>query len=122
MEGYTAAASRTLRNIQGLDYDAAMDRFGDEEIYIEILSVFVSDTPHLLDEIRNVGQDGLTAYKVAVHGLKGSCRGISAEPLAKRAEALEHEAGAGNYEYVKAYNADFISGVEKLIYDLTAVV
>ena len=95
-----------------------MERFGDEDIYQEILEVFVSDTPHLLDEIRNIDKESLPAYTVTVHGIKGSCRGISAEPLAKQAETLEKEASSGNYEYVKTRNADFISGVEKLIGDL----
>ena len=109
----------TKREINGLDLEAAFETFGDEETVMDILNVFASDTPSLLDQMRNVTRDNLHDYTVIVHGIKGSCRGIFAEPMAQKAERLEHEAKAGNFDYVKAENSPFIKGMESLLAELT---
>ena len=105
-------------NIDGLDIAAALERFGDEDVLREILEVFVSDTPALLDKIRDVTPEGLQEYAVTVHGIKGSCRGVSAESLGNRAESLERKAQEGNFNYIQERNAAFISDIEALLANL----
>jgi HPt (histidine-containing phosphotransfer) domain-containing protein len=57
----------------------------------------------------------LGEYAITVHGIKGSSRGICAEEVGAKAEALEHAAKDGNYDFVTAHNADFIEAAEVLI-------
>ena len=105
--------------INGLDIAGALEIFGDEEIVCDILDVFVSETPALLDQIRNVSEEDLPDYMVIIHGIKGSCRGIMAEPLAVRAEKLEHAAKSGDFIYIKENNQGFITDMEAFLKNLS---
>jgi len=102
-------------HIEGLDLAAALSQFGDIEVFLDILRVFASETPALLNRIRDAGSGDLKNYMVTVHGIKGSCRGITAESFAVQAEKLEYAAKAGDYVYVREHNHTFIADVEKFL-------
>jgi hypothetical protein len=105
--------------IDGLDMDKCLERFADdEETVLLVLRSYATNTRPLLEQARAVTQDGLPAYAIVVHGIKGSSRGICAEQVGAAAEALEHAAKAGNFEFVKRNNAAFIETAERLIGDL----
>ena len=116
-EGKTLSDVRDW-HIEGLDLIKALDTFGDQEILLEILQVFVEETPAQLDRIRDVTGENLRDYMVTVHGCKGSCRGVMAEPLGRQAELLEHAAKAEDFEYIRGHNQKFITDMEALLKSL----
>ena len=94
---------------------------GDKELYLNILNSFVINTKTELEKVKEVNRDTLSDYRIIVHGLKGSSRGIYAEEVGQKAEALERAAKSGDFDYVSEHNPDFINTAEKLIADLENV-
>ena len=111
----------TKFKINGLALESALHKFGDEEVLKHVLRIFAEDTPALLEQIRNVTKKDLREYMIIVHGLKGNCREIFAEPLALQAEKLEQAAGKNDYAYVAKYNATFLCDAEALLVSLKAL-
>jgi CheY-like chemotaxis protein len=104
---------------QTLDMDNGLKRFGDDkEAYLDILRSYSINTKPLLEAARVVSLDTLADYAITVHGIKGSSRGILAESVGAKAEALEHAAKAGNFDFVRVNNPEFIEEAGKLIADL----
>ncbi|MCL1927852.1 MAG: ATP-binding protein, partial [Treponema sp.] len=104
------------RNISGLDADKGMERFhGDEEVYLHVLQSYAINTQPLLKTAKGVTKEKLADYAIIVHGIKSSSRGIYAENIGARAEALEKAAKEGNFDFVSDNNATFIEEAEKLI-------
>ena len=111
--------SRLARwDIQGMELEAALKRFGTEDAFLRVMKVFSEDTPGFLDRIRHVTEENLRDYTIAVHGLKGSCRGICAESLAAQADKLEFAARTNQYAYIEAHNDSFIREVEEFLASL----
>jgi signal transduction histidine kinase/CheY-like chemotaxis protein len=105
-----------------LDINKGLGRFGgDMESYKQVLRSFVVNTPPLLELMKEVNRENLADYAIAVHGIKGSSRGISAMELGDQAEALEMAAKEGKYDYVAANNGNFIQIAEKMISDLDSM-
>jgi len=99
-----------------LDVRKGMTHFmGDKEIYFDVLRTFAESTKDMLDQIRDIAPETLPSYAITVHGIKGASRGIFAEEIGARAEALEKAANANDYEYIAAHNMYFIEAVEALI-------
>ena len=110
------------RVINGIDLDKGILRFsGDEESYLRVLHSYAANTPPLLEQMQRVTKDNLADYAVTVHGIKGSSRGICAEQIGTKAEALEKAAKEGNFNFVTANNASLISTIRKLIEDIEAM-
>jgi CheY-like chemotaxis protein/anti-sigma regulatory factor (Ser/Thr protein kinase) len=110
------------RRVEGVDLESGLRRFGDDEdVYYDVLKSYVRNTPPLIDEIRDCREEGLAAYAVVVHGIKGSSRGIGAEMMGLRAESLEFAAKSGDFAFVEASNGIFILEAEKLIGELSAM-
>ena len=108
--------------IQGMNMRKGLERFGGNRItYVEILRSFTKNTNVLLNTMKEVNEDTLKDYAINVHGVKSSCRGIGAEEAGNTAEALEMAAKAGDLDFVKAKNPDFIKTVFKLITDIEAM-
>ena len=103
----------------GMDMEKGKERFGgDRATYEEVLRSYTANTPALLDSIENINEDGLPAYAITVHGIKGSSRGIGADMIGDSAENLEHAAKAGDIDYVAKHNPVFLETARKLIRDL----
>jgi signal transduction histidine kinase/CheY-like chemotaxis protein/HPt (histidine-containing phosphotransfer) domain-containing protein len=103
------------KNIDGLDMDKGIERFGSEETFLEILQSFADSTRPLLNSIKNVSPGDLSGYAIQVHGIKGSGRGICAYEVGDKAEALERAAKSGQYDFVASNNDDFVMLTESLI-------
>ena len=102
--------------IAWLDVQRGLKRFGgDNKSYMAILRSFASGTRSLLAVVRNTDGDNLGDYAIAVHGIKGSSRGICADLVGNMAEALENAAKSGDVGFVRAHNQDFLKTVEELI-------
>jgi predicted negative regulator of RcsB-dependent stress response len=63
----------------------------------------------------------LADYAVVIHGIKGASRGICADEVGDRAEALEKAAKAGDFDFVTANNTAFQKAAAKLVSDLDAL-
>ena len=91
--------------IAGINVNKAMAICGnDEEMYLHILRSFAANTPAIIDKLRQVTQESLSAYEINVHGLKGSSSNIGAERVREQAEHMEIAAKARNLGEVLAGN------------------
>ena len=108
-----------LFHVEGIDLQKGLERFsGDEESFLQVLRSYAVNTPSLLEVLKGVNRDNLADYAIAVHGVKGSSRGICAEIVGAKAEVLEKAAKEGNYNFVMSNNTAFLRDVEKLIDEL----
>jgi len=111
----------SAKTIAGLNVDEGIERFGNKEIYAEVLRSYVDNTPPLLDLLRNPTRDNLDKYAIHVHGVKGSSYGISAFTVGHKAETLENAAKAGDFDFVCNNNNDFINSVETLMSNIVDI-
>jgi len=113
----------TQNPIDGVDYEDGVKRFaGNGSIYLRILKSFVQNTPRILDTLTQVTPEGIADYSISVHGLKGSCYGISAFQLGDEAKALEFASKAEDWETVQRDNPTLIAHTETLIARLQALI
>jgi CheY-like chemotaxis protein len=109
------------QKVEGMDMRRGLERFnGDMDAFLQVLQTFTSNTKNILNTMRDVNKENLTAYGVNVHGVKSSCRSICAEALGEKAETLEKAAKAGDLAYVTENNQPFIEEVFKLIKNVEA--
>jgi PAS domain S-box-containing protein len=101
--------------LEGVDFEAGLKRYGTEEVYIKVLQSYLIHSPELLDKLRRLTRETLPDYAITVHGLKGASYGVCANETGKDAEELEHAAKAGDYEKVGAKNTAFIEKTETLL-------
>ena len=106
------------RVIPGLDIEEGLERFGSEEIYLEVLRSYANSIPPVLDQLKAVSRDGLGDYVIRVHGVKGASRGIGALAVGDGAESLEQASKAGDFDFVKNNNDDLIQMTQALIADI----
>ncbi|MDR0600254.1 MAG: response regulator [Treponema sp.] len=98
-----------------------LERFGgDLESYRDVLVSYARNTPSMLDKIRDFTGEKLNDYRVIVHGIKSSSRGIGAEALGSKAEALEFAARDGGIEFIGKENKGFIEEMDKLVAALSS--
>ena len=84
------------KNIQGIDFDAAVTNCGTEDTFIQALEIFYNSIDKKADEIEDYerGKD-IKNYTVKVHALKSAARLVGALDLSADAKHLE-EAGDKN--------------------------
>jgi len=105
----------------GINATAAIARFGnDQKSYLHILGSFVIHAPSFVASVKTFKSQDLESYRITVHSIKGSGRGIGAEKLGDMAEKLEFAARDGDIAFVEANNGVLIETMEKLIADLSA--
>ena len=103
-------------DIPGLDAEKGLSLYGGEmDIYLEILRSYILNMPKNLDKIRNVSEETLQGYFIAMHGIKGISANIGAERISEAALELEAMARADDLCGVLAKNNDFIAEMEKLL-------
>jgi signal transduction histidine kinase/HPt (histidine-containing phosphotransfer) domain-containing protein len=108
--------------VKEIDFNKGLDRFrGDIDTYLQILKSFTANTKIDLNAMKEVDETGLAQYAIIAHGVKSSCRGICAEEMGNRAEALEKAAKAGDLPGVTAKNSSFIEDVLKMISNIEEV-
>lgn len=109
-------------NIEGLNLEEGLTRFGgNPKLYIKIIKTFIDNIGAHLDTLAGLTHEKLGDYAIEVHGVKGSCYGISANKEGDMAKALEIAAKAGEYDNVSAGNAPFIEAVNELVVNLQAL-
>jgi signal transduction histidine kinase/response regulator RpfG family c-di-GMP phosphodiesterase len=114
--GKTGGVRHFLWRVEGIDLQKGFESFGcDEELFLQVLHSFALNTPPLLQALKDVNKSNLANYGIVVHGIKGSCRAISADQTAAQAEALEKAATAGDIGFVSAHNPILLDSAEKLL-------
>jgi len=108
--------------IEGVDIHKCLERFnGDWAILMQVIKSFSSNIMPVIKSLKEVNAANLADYAILVHGVKSSCRGISAEAAGDLAEALESAAKAGSLEFVINNNDTLIGIVTKLAADLECI-
>jgi signal transduction histidine kinase/CheY-like chemotaxis protein len=108
--------------INGVDIGSGMRRFNNNpDVYLRVIKSFTQNTPKHLENLRTVTEANLGEYATLVHGVKGSCYGISADHAGRMAETLEIAAKSGDFARVMAGNETFIRRVEELLAQLGAL-
>jgi CheY-like chemotaxis protein len=106
-------------SIEGLDIEAGLARFGDDdESYLSTLRSYAQNTPPLIDAVRKITAENLPQVAVTVHGIKGSSFSISANAIGSLAEELEYAAKAGDITSVSKNIGAFITKTEDFLADL----
>ena len=106
-------------SLPGLNITAGLARLDyDEESYLQILHSFSDHIPELLETARKEVSGNLMEFRIAVHGIKGSSRGIGADDLADKAEELEKAAKHGDEAFVKKHTAAFLEIANNFMGDL----
>jgi CheY-like chemotaxis protein len=106
--------------VDGIDIQAGINRYENEEIFLHILESYAVHTQELLTKLKNCVSENLYEYAITVHGLKSSSFGIFANDIGRKAEELETLSKAGNKEAVLEKHPAFIKSAENLVNALTA--
>lgn len=101
----------------GFNIKETLARFrNDGAVVLNVLQSFLESTSPLLSRLTDVANlRDLDSYAVAIHGLKGSSRGIGATKLGAAAEGLEVAAQAGELSYIEEHNADFVQNTRDFL-------
>ena len=104
-------------SIPDLDHAGGLARFeGDEEVYLQVLRSFAVHAPSFVQTAGTLHKtNDLDAYRIAVHSLKGSTRGIGAEKAGDMAEKLEAAARQNDTDYIETNTSRFVEVMEKLL-------
>ncbi|MCL2044513.1 MAG: response regulator [Treponema sp.] len=109
--------------VPGLNTAAGLARFdNDEEMYLLLLESFSTHAPQqiktiktFIDGLQSADQPDVTSYRIAVHGLKGTCRSIGAEGIGSMAEKLEKAALQQDLTFITANSKQLADDLEELI-------
>ena len=105
--------------IYGIDINEGMTRFGNNyKNYLKVLESFCTKIPEQVETVKNPTLENLPSYVITIHGIKGSCYGISANECGSIAQTLEVSAKAGNLDKVLELNGEFLEKIEKTINDI----
>ncbi len=108
--------------IDGVDLTEGINRFaGDIAIYKEVVAAFIEHMPGLLDELSSAIGDW-NRYAILVHGIKGSCYGVSANKAGDMARDLETAAKSGDSDTILANHDALIRHCGEVIAGLNAYV
>ena len=103
----------------GLNAKESLPRFGDDmEAYLQIIQSFTVHAPSFIEKAKSF--EDLKEFRIAVHSIKGSGRGIGAAALGDRAEQLENAAKQDDRAFIEANNASFIEEAEHFIESVSA--
>jgi signal transduction histidine kinase/CheY-like chemotaxis protein len=100
--------------IEGVDVAAGRKIYENDFAYLDVLRSYASHIPGMIERLRAPSRENLGDYTIAVHGIKGASRGISAGYVASKAEALEAAARGGNFGFVAENNDDLIASAAAL--------
>ncbi|MDR1045958.1 MAG: response regulator [Candidatus Adiutrix sp.] len=114
----------TLENVvaAGIDCGAMARRFGGDQNYLKVVESFIKHTPLILSRLQNPSSGSLTDYRIAVHGLKASARGIGGLAVGALAEQLEMAAKNNDYQTIDDKNAELLTEAHKLVEALAGLV
>jgi two-component system, sensor histidine kinase and response regulator len=103
-----------------LDLAGALSRIGNKETLEELARLFTSESPKLMQEIRQslAGADAL-ALERSAHSLQGSLASLGAPGIARAAEELQKLARSGHWIAAQAVYADMATQVARLYSEIS---
>lgn len=105
-----------------INADAALERLdGDREIYGELISAFLQDSQHDMDNLNNavsIKDCEKSAYHA--HKIKGAALTLGAERLSFRAEILEQASRKGEEQNIIDLFGDMKREYQSAVEELTA--
>jgi CheY-like chemotaxis protein len=101
--------------VDGVDIQGGIGRYGGAEQYAQVLRSFINHTPAILEKLSDFTETELNSYAVAIHGVKGSAYGVSANRLGRLAEDLEAAAKRGDPQFISENNSLFINSAKALV-------
>jgi len=105
-----------FNGIPRVDATNGLSSFGYEvETYLSVLNSYYVNTPIIIEKLRNVTEETLQDYAIAIHGLKSASGSIGADETMKAALDLELLAKSGNFTEVIARNETFLKDTENLL-------
>jgi CheY-like chemotaxis protein len=108
-------------DIQGIDAEAGLSACdGDWKVYKSVLRSYVADASSVIEKIRDVSEESLSKYVIAVHGIKGSSAGIGAEKIREAAANLEAMGKSGDLSGILSQNESFQKDVTSLVAGIKA--
>jgi HPt (histidine-containing phosphotransfer) domain-containing protein len=96
---------KEIPQIEGFDFEYAMDIFQDESILKVILIDFYEALDELRDRLNGLYEtiredDNLSLYRLEVHALKSTSASVGALQISEQAKLLEEAAIAGDIERI----------------------
>lgn len=86
-----------------LDMDAAIDRMGDKEIYLEIALYFADQLPKSIEELDKALQGARMPEATRfAHSMKSNCATVGAETLRQECYTLEKLCSSGEVDSARA--------------------
>ncbi len=109
---------RELPQIEGFDFEYAMDIFQDESILKIILIDFYDALDELCGKLNGLYDaiqegDNLALYRMEVHALKSTSASVGALQISNQAKLLEEAAIAGDVERIMTKHPLLIEDVAK---------
>ena len=107
---------------QVLDYQNALAELeGDEEIYQEVLEIYLEDTPDIIKRIQQAYSTGDNdSLSLEAHSLKSSSRTIGGIRLSDIAAKLEADSRDGNLGSAPDLISQIEAGFEDLLFAIGA--
>jgi CheY-like chemotaxis protein/HPt (histidine-containing phosphotransfer) domain-containing protein len=114
--GAVAQTDEPLVNPEVFDYESAMAMIdGDVELFQELVTLFMSESTQLLDQIRAaIAQHDPKALERAAHSLKGSVGAFRAESAARAAQRLEDLGKSGSFNKVETLCETLQAEIDRL--------
>ena len=104
------------REIPGINLKSVFSILeGDKALAIFAFKSFSNNAPNTVERIRNVSEQNLPDYAIAIHSLKSMAATIGADDLSAKAKKLETLSRAGDLQGVLAENAEFVSNLEEFL-------
>lgn len=112
-----------IYDIPMLDIKKGLSYCGDEEGYMDILSIFVSSIPEKADTLsRLFAEKDFKEYGILVHKLKSTSALVGATALSELAASLQKGVDTGEYDIIYEKNEEFLNMYLKLWEALKSVI
>ena len=117
LERRTIVTENPLIEYEQIDRKSLLDRVeGDQELLAEIIQLFLTDAPHLLETMRNALRLGdMILLERSAHSMKGAAGNMSALVTVSAAEQLEHSAKKGDVKLSQTNLATLEAAVGRLL-------
>lgn len=105
-----------------VNVNAAVERMGDKDIYIEISQFFAGHLPESVDAVGKALDTGEIAEAARlIHSMKSNCATVGADDLKERCYALEQTCRAGDLGASRRIFADLKEDLNALVPVLLAM-
>ncbi|MCL2775274.1 MAG: ATP-binding protein [Oscillospiraceae bacterium] len=111
-----AETAMPVFEITGIDAQIGLAHCdGDYKIYQSVLRAYAAHAHEIIGKLRDVTEETLPYYVIAVHGLKSSSANIGAEKIKEAAANLETMAKNGDLPEILSRNKTFLEDIESLV-------